>query len=70
MINDVRASVCKPRAKRHLSRYLGISSILKRTEFKGLMSGFAGLNDGMLGVDGREFGGVRSTRPVGFVLVH
>lgn len=64
MINEVRASVCSPRARRTLSKYKGTSFMGSKTEFPGLTSGLEGLNTKELfssavsGELGRDAGGL------------
>lgn len=60
VMNEVRASVCKPSARSALSRYLGISPMDITTELEGLILGWAGSNDSkcLVGEEGRELGGV------------
>jgi hypothetical protein len=67
-MNEVRASVCSPKARRESSRYLGILLIGIITEFDGLMSGQAGSNVSIVGEGGREVGGVTFVQIFGLVL--
>jgi hypothetical protein len=68
VINEVRASVCNPSARRESSRYLGTLLIGIRTELEGLMLELAGSNLSTIGDDGRVEGGVMFAEILGFVL--
>jgi hypothetical protein len=60
VMNEVLASVCKPRCVRAFSKYAGNEVLGRINAFDGEISGWAGLNEfieAFSGLPGREIGG-------------